>query len=146
LNIVTRLAVGALAVLAVTAPVNTASAAPAAGAAATRTWTTIETLAMAKHQACKVSVNDGATWKIVNRLNSRNVTGGRLRASMTVTHHGNLTQRDWTSGWVHQGDVSAAGAVYIPRQPGYGLQMTISGDNFGDGGLLRPMDIGRCWR
>jgi hypothetical protein len=143
----TGLVVCALAACAVVAPVTTAYAAPAPAAharAAATSWTVIETGFKAKHDACKVSDNGGAAWKIYNRLDARKVTGGRLRAAMTVTHNGAMTSHTWTSGWVHKGDVSPNGSVTIPRKSSYGLEMSLAGDNAGSGGELTPADIGRC--
>lgn len=144
MNIVTRLAVGSLGVLAVAVPIASvnASASPAAPLGG-RSWTTIETMQHAKHQACKVPVNNGTAWRIYNRLDSRNATGPRLRASMTVLEAG-APAYSWTSGWVHRGDLSAVGSVFMPRTPAYKLEMSIAGDNAGNGGPVSPRDIGRC--
>jgi hypothetical protein len=145
LNNVTRLMVGALATLAVAAPVTTATAAQAhTQAHAAKSWTVVETGFKAKHEACKVSINGGDGWRIYNRLDSRKVTGGRLRASMTVTHNDAKTSHTWTSGWVHEGDLSAVGSIAIQRKPGYGLEMSLAGDNAGNGGSLTPANIHLC--
>ena len=141
MNILTRLAVGSLTVLAVAAPVLTGSPAQAATA---KTWTTVEGSHGAKQQACKVLTNAGTDWRIYNRLDSRRATGPRLHASMTVTKDSSATASRWDSGWVQKGRLSGTGTVVLPRKPGYALQMTIGGDQFGGGGTLTAARVGHC--
>lgn len=143
LNIVTRLAVGSLAVLAVAAPTTAANASAPATQQGGRSWTTIETMQHAKHQACKVSVQDGDAWKIYNRLDSRDATGSRLRASMTVLEAGAAAYA-WTSGWVRRDELSTVGSVLLPRAAAYELEIALRGDESGKGGPVRARDIGRC--
>ena len=141
MNILNRLAVGVVATTAALAPVLVV--APAANAQANH-WTVIERSNRAKHDACKVSVNNGTAWKVFNRLDSRQATGGRLRAAMTATLNGADTQRKWASGWVRKGHLSAVGSVIMPRQPGRRLVMTLAGDNSGSSGTIATAAIGRC--
>ena len=141
MNILNQLAVGVVATAAALAPVLVV--APAADAQANH-WTVIERSNRAKHDACKVAVNNGTAWKIFNRLDSRQATGGRQRATMTVTLNGADTQRTWASGWVRKGHLSTVGSVIMPRQPGRGLVMTLAGDNSGGGGTIATGAIGRC--
>jgi len=144
LNIVTRLAVGSLAVLAVAAPTAAVNASAAPGAQqAGRSWTTIETMQHAKHQACKVRINDDTAWRIYNRLDSRNATGPRLRAGMITTEAG-ATAYSWTSGWTRRGELSTVGSVIKPDGSAYKLEMSLNGDNAGKGGAIRPRAIGLC--
>ena len=141
MNIFNRLAVGVVATAAALAPVLVVV--PAANAQ-TNSWTVIERANKARHGACKVSVNEGASWKVYNRLDSRQATGGRLRATMTVTVFGASTSRKWASGWVRRGHLSAVGSVIMPRKPGRQLVMTLAGDNSGSGGTVAVGAIGRC--
>lgn len=140
-NILNRLAMGVVATTTALAPVLVVV--PTAHAAANN-WTVIERGNKAKHGACKVPVNNGAAWKIFNRLDSRQATGGRQRATMTVTFKGANTQRKWASGWVRKGNLSAVGSVIMQRQPGRGLVMTLAGDNSGSGGTIAVGNISRC--
>ena len=88
----------------------------------------------AKQQACKKSIDNGGAWRIFNRLDSSKVTGGRLRATMTVLHNNHTTNRSWESGWVRKGTISDVGTVVIPREPGYSLAMSLAADQAGNGG------------
>ena len=139
----TTVVVGTLAALAVTLPaVASASAAPT-DARAAKSWTTIHKLAGAKGQACKVSVDSGASWRIYNRVDARNATM-RTHARMWVTRDGVDTWRKWNSGWVGWGTISAVGSLVVPREPGYVIQHSLSADQMGTGGNVRAADIGRC--
>jgi hypothetical protein len=140
-NTFNRLAIGVVATAAALAPVLVVV--PAANAQ-TYHWTVIERSNNARHGACKVPVNKGTSWKIFNRLDSRQATGGRLRATMTVTVNGANTSRKWASGWVRRGHLSAVGSVIMPRKPGRQLVMTLAGDNSGSGGTVAIRAIGRC--
>ena len=145
MNKFTRMAVGALTVAAVIAPLSTvtaASALPAVG----KDWTTLESLNRAKQQACKVSVDEGTAWKIYNRLDARMMPRRwvRIRSTLTATRSGVPTARDWDSGWVRHGNVSAVGTFKIPKTGPWALTMSIYGDNAGSGGELTADDIRHC--
>lgn len=142
MNKFTQMAVTALAVASVIAPVS-ASATPAPRVVA-KDWTNLETLDRAKQQACKVSVDEGTAWRIYNRLDARRMPRDRVRASLTATRRGAPTARSWDSGWVGHGNVSTVGRFKIPKTGAWALTMTIYGDNAGNGGELTAADIGRC--
>jgi hypothetical protein len=144
LNKLTRLVVAAAAATAVIAPVTAANAAPARPEAG-RHWTTVESGFSAKQQACKVSVNGGSAWKIYNRLNASKVTGGRLASTLTATYQGKpVGARSWKSGWVKKRHISAVGTFRVPRKAGWALQMSLYGDNAGNGGVLKVAAIRHC--
>lgn len=143
MNSLTRSLVVVASTLAVAAPVGLASAAQAHPNAG-RTWTTIEVLGKGKQEACKVSANGGNAWKIYNRLDSRKA-GGKLEATLTVTKKSKPTSRTWDSGYVKAGHISAVGTVLLPRTgTGFGLLMTIHGENFGNGGIVKIATIKHC--
>jgi hypothetical protein len=127
---------------AVTLAVAVTTAVPAASFAAT-SWHTVARFEGAKHQACKVAVNDGADWKIKNRL----VNGDRTKvgAGMTVQKDGEDTKRTWNSGLIRRGHTSAAGAVVMPRDDD---RFTLASFEYmgeaGNGGPLAIDDIGPC--
>src|SRR5689334_19000797 len=101
---------GRLAAVSLTAAV--VSVVPTSSEAAT-SWSTLGRLDGAKHQACKVVVNDGADWRIKNRV----VNGNRAKvgAGMIVQKNGEDTQRTWSSGLVRRGATSPVGSVTMPR-------------------------------
>ena len=111
--------------------------------AAAKSWTTVHRLNGAKAQACKVSVDGGASWRIYNRVDARNATT-RTQARMWVTHDGVDTRRKWSSGWVGRGTISAVGSLLVPRAPGYVIEHSLSADQSGTGGQVRAADIGHC--
>jgi len=126
------------------------AAAPTASLAASsfrqaegRTWTTVGTFEGGKHQACKVLINDGTTWKIHNRLvNGRQ---GKVGAGMTVQKNGVDTQRTWDSGLIARGATSKVGAVAIPKgKPAFTLVAFQYAAQAGTGGPLALGQIGRC--
>ena len=143
----TTAVVGTLAALAVTLPAaaspSAASTEAAADAAAAKSWTTVHRLNGAKAQACKVSVDGGASWRIYNRVDARNATT-RTQAQMWVTRDGVDTRRKWSSGWVGRGTISAVGSLLVPRAPGYVIEHSLSADQSGTGGTVRAADIGHC--
>ena len=138
----TTVVVGTLAALAVALP---AAASPSAASteAPGKSWTTVHRLNGSKAQACKVSVDGGASWRIYNRVDARNATT-RTQAQMWVTHDGVDTRRKWSSGWVGRGTVSAVGSLLVPRAPGYAIEHSLSADQSGTGGPVRAADIGHC--
>lgn len=137
-------AVGGAAAAALMVPVATASAAPDRPAAG-KHWTVVETGFKAKQEACKVTTNGGAAWKIYNRLDSRKVTGGRLAATLTATYNKKpVTARSWKSGWVKKGHVSSVGTFNVPKAKGWALTMSLYGDNAGNGGERTIASIGHC--
>ena len=135
--------VGTLAALAVTLPAAASPSAASTEAPAPKSWTTVHRLNGAKAQACKVSVDGGASWRIHNRVNARNATT-RTQARMWVTHDGVDTPRKWSSGWVGRGTISAVGSLLVPRSPGYVIQHALSADQSGTGGVVPAADIGHC--
>jgi hypothetical protein len=135
--------VGTLAALAITLPAAASASAASSEAPAAKSWTTVLRLNGAKAQACKVSVDGGASWRIYNRLDARNATT-RTQAQMWVTHDGVDTRRKWSSGWVARGNISAVGSLLVPRAPGYVIQHSLSADQSGTGGEVRAADIGHC--
>jgi hypothetical protein len=135
--------VGTLAALAVTLPAAASASAAPADAPAAKSWTTVERLVGSKAQACKVSVDSGASWRIYNRVDARNATA-RTQARMWVTHDGVDTRRNWSSGWVARGTISAVGSLLVPRAPGYAIEHSLSADQSGTGGTVRAADIGHC--
>lgn len=138
MNKLIRSALVASAALVVVAPVSGANAAG-------NSWTTIETLAKGKQQACRVLVDDGKAWKIKNRLDTRKVTDkGELRATLRVQYKGKDTKQYWSSGYLTKGKVSKVGVIYLPRKANYTLLMTIDGKQFGDGGNPSIRKIGGC--
>lgn len=144
MNKLTRLAVGVLAATAVVVPVTAASAAPARPSAG-KHWTVVESGFKAKQEACKVSANGGAAWKIYNRLDSRRVTGGRLAATLTATYKNKpVPSRSWKSGWVKKGHLSSVGTFNVPKAAGWALTMSLYGDNAGNGGTLTVSKIAHC--
>ena len=143
MNRLTHVSVGALATLAVALPATASTSAAPTDARAANSWTTIHRIVGAKGQACKVSANGGASWKIYNRVDGRNATG-RSQAQMWVTRNGVDTPRTWSSGWVRRGTVSAVGSVMVPRAPGYAIQHGIGTDQMGTGGQVSAATIGRC--
>ncbi len=96
-----------------------------------------------RRQACKVSVDSGASWRIYNRVDARNATM-RTQARMWVTRDGVDTWRKWNSGWVGWGTISAVGSLVVPRAPGFVIQHSLFADQSGTGGDVRAADIGRC--
>lgn len=141
MNKLIRTAVGFLAAAAVLAPT---SAAASAHAAPGKDWTTVETLNRAKHQACKVSVDEGTAWKIYNRVDARRLARGRVAATLTATRSGEPTTRGWESGWVRHGNLSDVGTFKVPKQGAWALEMSLYADQSGTGGELAVSDIGRC--
>ena len=143
----TTAVVGTLAALAVTLPAamspSAASTEAPADAAAAKSWTTVHRLNGAKAQACKVSVDGGASWRIYNRVDARSATT-RTQAQMWVTRDGVDTRRKWSSGWVGRGRISAVGSLLVPRAPGYVIEHSLSADQSGTGGSVRAADIGHC--
>lgn len=138
-----RCAAVAATALAVIAPI---AATGTAQASVAKRWTTIETLAQGKQQACKVSSNRGTTWTIYNRLDARPVKAGSgpLESTLTVTLHGKPTTQAWDSHWVQPGHLSTEGRIVLPRKAGYALMMTIHGTDFGSGGVPSIAKIGLC--
>jgi hypothetical protein len=63
---------------------------------------------------------------------------------MWVTHDGVDTRRNWSSGWVGRGTISAVGSLLVPRAPGYAIKHSFSADQSGSGGTVRAADIGHC--
>lgn len=116
-----------------------ASSASAAG----RDWTTLLVLHGAKHQACKVSVDDGRAWRVFTRLDGRNASS-RVKAGMTVTRNGSGTGRNWLSGWVNGGTVSRVGYVNLPRRAGWGLSAWTGVEQAGSGAGFKAYQVGRC--
>ena len=139
----TTIVAGTLAALVLTLPAAASASAASTDAAAARSWTTVHRLNGAKAQACKVSVDGGASWRIYNRVDARNATT-RTQAQMWVTHDGVDTRRKWSSGWVARGTVSAVGSLLVPRAPGYVIEHSLSADQSGTGGQVRAADIGHC--
>ena len=135
--------VGTLAALAVALPAAASPSAASTEAPAAKSWTTVHRLNGSKAQACKVSVDGGASWRIYNRVDARNATA-RTQARMWVTHDGVDTRRKWSSGWVGRGTVSAVGSLLVPRAPGYVIEHSLSADQSGTGGPVRAADIGHC--
>ena len=133
----TRLAIGsAAAALAITTGV-------AAPASAADTWGKLSGLEGSKLQACKVSVRDGQAWKVKLRVNGA-AADVRTQGKAMALHQGEATDRRWRSGWVAPGDISAVGAVLVPRRPGWGLEFQHSTDESGAGGGLGLGDVRRC--
>jgi hypothetical protein len=116
-----------------------ASSASAAG----RNWTTLLVFHGAKHQACKVSVDDGEAWRVFTRLDGRNAST-RVQAGLTVTKNGSETSRTWLSGWVSKGTVSSVGSVKLPRRAGWGLNAWTGGEQEGSGADFKADQVGRC--
>ena len=143
MNPLTRMAVGAVAAVALVAPATAALADPTPRAAA-KSWTTLETFERAHQQACKTPVADGTAWKIYNRLDARDLRHGRVAATLTAYRNGRSTSRDWTSGWVRHGDVSDVGSFRVPRGGLWSLSMSIHTDNAGTGGETSLRHVGRC--
>lgn len=139
-----RCTVAAAAAIAVIAPVTVASTAHAS--IAVKRWTTIETIALGKQQACKVSSNLGTAWTIYNRLDTHAVKAGSgpLEATLRVTYQGKPTTRFWDSKYVTPGHYSTVGTVVLPRRAGWYLTMTIHGTDFGNGGEPKIASIGLC--
>lgn len=107
-------------------------------------WHTIGTSRRARHQACKILVNNGETWKIYNRLVNRpgEAKGG---AVMIVQKNGEDTKRNWDSGWIAVGRISGVGAVTIRRgDPRFGLLSGAYSSMGGGAGPLKLSKIGRC--
>jgi hypothetical protein len=140
-NRLTRTVVGALAAAAVALPISVSAPAQAAPG---KDWTTLQTLNRAKQQACKVTTNDGNAWRIFNRVNARLLADGRVVARLSATRGDDSALREWTSGWVRHGNISAVGAINVPKRGSWALSMSISGGQFGDGGGVTIAQIGRC--
>lgn len=117
--------------------------AASSASAASRNWTTLLVFHGAKHQACKVSVDDGQTWRVFTRLDGRKASS-RVQAGMTVTKDGSETDRTWLSGWVEEGTVSRVGSVKLPRRAGWGLSAWTGGEQAGSGADFKAHQVGRC--
>ena len=115
--------------------------APAGAQAASPHWHTIDKIAGAKLQVCKVHVKAG--WKIKARVDGRRATS-KTSGLLTVTHKGEPTKRHWTSGWVKAHHVGKAGSVVLPRKAGYKVMFGIGTSGMGDGGVAGAKKIGRC--
>ena len=110
---------------------------------AANSWTTLERMDGAKHQACKVVVDDGASWKIKNRLVNGNQA--RVGAGMKVMRNDEATNRVWSSGLIRRGETSAVGSVKMPRgDDRYSLIASIYGAHSGSGSTVTIGEIGRC--
>jgi len=111
--------------------------------AAGRSWTTIATYSGAKHQACKELVNDGATWRIYNRLVNGNQAP--VGAGMMVLKDKEPTSRVWDSGLIARGHTSDVGSVSIPKgNSAFTLQHSEHESQSGTGGIVGIGSIGRC--
>ncbi|HEX7740005.1 MAG TPA: hypothetical protein VF426_10205 [Marmoricola sp.] len=115
--------------------------APAGAQAATPHWHTIDKIAGAKLQVCKVHAKAG--WKIKGRVDGRKAAG-KTTGSLTVTYKNAPTKRHWTSGWVKAHHVGKAGSVVLPRKAGYKVTFALGTNAMGDGGVVGAKKIGRC--
>ena len=137
-----RLGATALTAALLTVPVlGTTVTADAAPARAGKSWTTIATWEGARQQACKVSIRDGAAWKIYGRLvNGRQA---KIGAGMNVRRGDDVTST-WSSPLVAKGKTSDVGAVILPRRPGFVFEAFQFSAQAGTGAEVAVQKIGRC--
>lgn len=122
-------------------PAATMAAAPADRAG--NSWTTIGKYEGAEHQACKALINDGAAWRIKNRLVNGNQS--KVGAGMTVQKNGEDTSRRWDSGLIAKRETSAVGSVNLPKgDDRYSLVAFEYAPQSGTGGPVALSTIGRC--
>lgn len=122
-----------------TATAATDDAARAAG----KNWGTITTVEGARHQACRVSVDNGAKRRVYNRVNARRADR-RTLAGMKVLHNGVGTGARWTSGWVTPGNISDVGSVLVPNKPGYKLEVNMGSKLGGSSRVIKVGSLNRC--
>ena len=121
----------------------TASAAP--GAAKAKRFTVVQTLERAKLGVCKVSVNDGAAWRVYGRLDARKVRAGKFSGSLYVYREGvEAPTSSWRSPMTKKGTYSKVGSVRLPNKPGYTLAGGIGSGNMGNGGPIKISRVGKC--
>ncbi|MFA6300312.1 MAG: hypothetical protein WC642_14180 [Nocardioides sp.] len=123
----------------------TATAAPddTAARAAGKNWDTIGHIEGSLHQACRVSVDSGAKWRIYNRVDARQaeIPAG---AMMKVLRKGVPTGAKWKSGYVTPGNISNVGSVLMPRKPGYQIEASMYSQMGGGGGVVKIASLNRC--
>lgn len=133
-----RIVVGVLTSACATIAVNVpASAGPE------RDWTTLRGPLGFMTQACKVLVDDGASWKIVARADA---TGAKVGGTVVfqVYPQSRAPGRHWSSGRVAKGARSSVGSVLLPRQQGNWLFTSVRTDSGGSDGPTNVGLIGRC--
>lgn len=133
---------------AVIAPVGasaTASTTPVVAKAQAKRFTVVQTMQKAKLGVCKVSVNNGAAWRVYGRLDTRKVRSGKFSASLYVYREGVETPTaSWRSALTKKGTYSKVGSVRLPKKAGYRLDGGIGAGNMGNGGPIEISRVGRC--
>lgn len=114
-----------------------------AARAAGKNWGTIRTMEGALHQACRVSVDNGAKWRVFNRVDARRADW-RSSAYMEVLHNGVGTGAKWDSGRVRPGTISDVGSVLLPRKPGYKLREGGGTKLGGSSSVIKVASLNRC--
>ena len=123
---------------------STATAAPDDPArAAGKHWDTIGNIEGALHQACRVSVDNGAKWRIYNRVDARQAEIV-VNATMKVLHNGVPTGAKWKSGYVTPSNISNVGSVFLPRKPGYKVEAGMYSEIGGGAGIVKMASLNRC--
>jgi hypothetical protein len=123
----------------------TCSSLTAPADAAGRHYSDVATYYKATVQACKVSVDDGAKWRIFGRLdNTRNRRADKRSGSVIMVHNDQVTDRRIDTGYVAGGQVSAVKSIVVPKGSAYSLAVGVGAGQMGNGGPVALSALRRC--
>ena len=123
----------------------TCSSVTAPAEAAGRHFGDVATYFKATVQSCKVSVDDGAKWRVFARLdNTDNRRRDKRSGAVMMVRHGNTTNRRIDTGYIAGGKVSAVKSIVVPKGPQYSLAVGVGAGQMGDGGPVALSALRRC--